>query len=180
MTFLRVRVNDSLGGEGSTRESRESQGAITHMSTCKSKPDIPPASTDPARGRVPYEATSRSAPIRILRLAQVIDMTGLGKSKIYELQAQGRFPTSVRITEHSVGWVEQEVQAWLTGRLAERKIRPRRQSPINPAAQLTFGQLSVVCRDALRRATSWSTPVYARSASNPLPQFLFISMDARP
>jgi prophage regulatory protein len=48
-------------------------------------------------------------------------MTGLSKSKIYELQAQGRFPTSVRITEHSVGWVEQEVQAWLTGRLAERK-----------------------------------------------------------
>jgi prophage regulatory protein len=51
-------------------------------------------------------------------------MTGLGKTKIYELQAQGRFPRSVRITEHTVGWVEQEVQAWLTGRLAERKSVP--------------------------------------------------------
>ena len=75
MTFLRVRGNDSLGGEGSTRESRENQGAITHMSRCKAKTDIRPASSDPARTQVPYEATSRSAPIRILRLAQVIDMT---------------------------------------------------------------------------------------------------------
>jgi prophage regulatory protein len=121
MTFLRVRGNDSLGGEESTRESRESQGAITHMSTCKSKPDTRPPPSDPARAQVSYEANCRSAPIRILRLAQVIDMTGLGKTKIYELQAQGRFPMSVRITTHSVGWVEHEVQAWLTGRLAERK-----------------------------------------------------------
>ena len=108
----------------STRESRESQGAITHMSMYKSKPDIRPASSDPARAQVPYETTSRSAPIRILRLAQVIDMTGLGKTKIYELQAEGRFPMSVRITTHSVGWVEHEVQAWLAGRLAERKPAP--------------------------------------------------------
>jgi prophage regulatory protein len=91
------------------------------MSTCKSKTDIRPAPSDPARTLVAFESTSRSAPIRILRLAQVIDVTGLGKTKIYELQAQGRFPMSVRITAHSVGWVEQEVQAWLTGRLAERK-----------------------------------------------------------
>ena len=110
-----------MGGEGLTREGRESQGAITHMSTCKYKPDIRPASSDPARAQVPFEPTARSAPIRILRLAQVIDMTGLGKTKIYELQAQGCFPRSVRITTHSVGWVEQEVQAWLSSRLAERK-----------------------------------------------------------
>jgi prophage regulatory protein len=95
------------------------------MSTCKAKTDIRrPAHSEPARALVPCETTPRSAPIRILRLAQVIDMTGLGKTKIYELQAQGSFPMSVRITTHSVGWVEHEVQAWLTGRLAERKPVP--------------------------------------------------------
>lgn len=124
MTSLHNRGNDLLGGEGATGEIRESQGAITHMSTLKSKPDIRPASSDPARAQIPYEPTPRSATIRILRLAQVIDMTGLRKTKIYELQAQGRFPMSVRITTHSVGWVEQEVQAWLTGRLAARKPQP--------------------------------------------------------
>ncbi|MGP8035561.1 MAG: helix-turn-helix transcriptional regulator [Steroidobacteraceae bacterium] len=61
-----------------------------------------------------------SGPIRILRLAEVIDVTGLHKTKIYELQAAGHFPMRVRLTAHSVGWVEQEVQAWLARRVAAR------------------------------------------------------------
>ena|ERR1700722_2347513 len=56
-------------------------------------------------------------PIRMLRLPQVIDATGLGKTKIYELQGQGDFPMRVKITAHSVAWVEEEVQAWLAGRI---------------------------------------------------------------
>ena len=56
-------------------------------------------------------------PIRMLRLAQVIDATGLGKTTIYELQAEGTFPKRVKITSHSVGWVEAEVQAWLSSRI---------------------------------------------------------------
>jgi prophage regulatory protein len=54
----------------------------------------------------------------MLRLAQVLDATGLGKTKIYELQAKGDFPRRVKITSHSVGWVEEEVQAWLARRIA--------------------------------------------------------------
>jgi prophage regulatory protein len=59
-------------------------------------------------------------PIRILRLAQVIEATGLGKTKLYELQASGDFPMRVQITNHSVGWVAEEVQAWLLLRLEAR------------------------------------------------------------
>jgi prophage regulatory protein len=56
-------------------------------------------------------------PIRMLRLPQVIDATGLGKTKIYELQGQGDFPMRVKITAHSVAWVEEEVQTWLAARI---------------------------------------------------------------
>lgn len=62
-------------------------------------------------------AAVRERPIRMLRLAQVIDLTGLGKTKIYELQAGGAFPMRVKITAHSVGWIEDEVQAWLARRV---------------------------------------------------------------
>src|SRR5688572_49098 len=55
--------------------------------------------------------------LRMLRLAQVREMTGLGKTKIYELQAEGDFPMRVKITEHSVAWIEDEVQAWLARRV---------------------------------------------------------------
>src|SRR5258707_7527431 len=59
----------------------------------------------------------RERPIRMLRLAQVIDMTGLGKTKIYELQAGGAFPMRVKITAHFVRWIEDEVQALLAERV---------------------------------------------------------------
>ena len=53
-------------------------------------------------------------------------MTGLGKTKIYELQSEGTFPMRVQITAHSVGWVEAEVQAWLLGRIeASTALRTR-------------------------------------------------------
>jgi prophage regulatory protein len=58
--------------------------------------------------------------IRILRLSQVIEITGLRKTKLYELQAAGEFPMRVQITPRSVGWVEGEIQAWLTQRVAAR------------------------------------------------------------
>jgi prophage regulatory protein len=60
----------------------------------------------------------RPEPIRFLRLARVLDLTGLGKTKIYGLQAQGTFPMRIQITRHSVGWIEEEVKAWLAQRVA--------------------------------------------------------------
>ena len=42
---------------------------------------------------------------------------------IYRLQAEQRFPRSVKITEHAVGWIEHEVQKWLAERAAARRER---------------------------------------------------------
>jgi prophage regulatory protein len=64
-------------------------------------------------------SNSCSAPIHVLRLAQVIERTGLRKTKIYELQSDGEFPMRVKITAHAVGWIEHEVQAWLAERIAK-------------------------------------------------------------
>lgn len=77
---------------------------------------------------VENETPSRQGPIRLLRLPQVMEMTGLRKTKIYELHAEGAFPRRVRITAHSVGWVEAEVQAWLARRV-ENSLCTSRPSP---------------------------------------------------
>jgi len=61
-----------------------------------------------------------NAPIRLLRLPEVCKATGLGRAMIYRLQAEQRFPKSVKITEHAVGWIESEVQTWLAERVAAR------------------------------------------------------------
>jgi prophage regulatory protein len=77
----------------------------------------------------PESTEARTAPLRLLRLAQVLDMTGLRKTKIYELQAAGQFPMRVKITAHCVGWIEQEVQAWLAGRIAASNSLSARAQP---------------------------------------------------
>jgi len=46
-----------------------------------------------------------------------MDVTGLRKTKIYDLQAEGEFPMRVKITTHAVGWIEEEVQAWIARRV---------------------------------------------------------------
>jgi len=55
---------------------------------------------------------------RLLRLPQVIDRTGIKKTKLYELQKDGLFPMRIQITAHAVGWVEEEVAMWIVGRVA--------------------------------------------------------------
>lgn len=55
---------------------------------------------------------------RLLRLPDVLFLTGLGKSSIYACIKEGSFPTAVNITEHAVAWRESEVNAWIATRTA--------------------------------------------------------------
>lgn len=59
-----------------------------------------------------------ATPIRMLRVSQVLAITGLSKTKIYDLQNKGDFPMRVQLSPRRVAWVEAEVQAWLEARVA--------------------------------------------------------------
>jgi prophage regulatory protein len=49
----------------------------------------------------------------ILRLPDVIRVTGLSRSSVYEKARRGQFPKSVRISERVIGWRIGEVRRWL-------------------------------------------------------------------
>jgi prophage regulatory protein len=59
---------------------------------------------------------------RLIRLREVRDLTGLSRSYIYALAADGRFPKSVSLVPggSSRAWVEAEVLDWLQQRIIER------------------------------------------------------------
>jgi prophage regulatory protein len=65
----------------------------------------------------------RVMPDRILRLPQVCKMTGLRRSFLCELQAERRFPRSIKLGARAVGWLEGEIQAWMSTRI-ELSRRP--------------------------------------------------------
>jgi prophage regulatory protein len=59
--------------------------------------------------------------LQILRLPQVCTMTGLRRSMIYQLEAEQRFPTRIKIGVRAVGWIESEVRMWVATRIAESR-----------------------------------------------------------
>lgn len=63
-------------------------------------------------------------PIKMLRLAEVEARTGLRKSQIYRLIAEGTFPKSVAISTRARRWPEHEIDAWLQARMRERESAP--------------------------------------------------------
>ena len=66
-----------------------------------------------------------STPLRFVRLTEVMRMTGLRKTTIYQLQSDGEFPQRVQITANCVGWIESEIQSWLNDRAGGRQATPR-------------------------------------------------------
>jgi prophage regulatory protein len=69
---------------------------------------------------------------RILRLAEVLAVTGLSKSSLYRAVREGRFPRPVELGERLRGWRASEVYQWIadlpsTGH--ESLARSRRWTP---------------------------------------------------
>jgi prophage regulatory protein len=60
--------------------------------------------------------------MRLVRLKEVIDCTGLGRSTIYKYIAERSFPKPVSLGDRCVGWVESEVHDWILTRIQERDL----------------------------------------------------------
>ena len=60
--------------------------------------------------------------MRIIRLKEVINSTGLARSTIYKYIGEGTFPKTVSLGERCIGFVESEVQDWILARIEERDL----------------------------------------------------------
>ena len=58
--------------------------------------------------------------MRLMRLKDVMQQTGLARATIYKYMNDGSFPLSVPLGGRAVAWVEQEVNDWVLARVAAR------------------------------------------------------------
>jgi prophage regulatory protein len=65
------------------------------------------------------------------RLPQIKQRTGLSRSSIYAKIGRGEFPSPIRLGPRAVGWLDSEIEAWITqrvqasrGGLSEDSLRP--------------------------------------------------------
>ena len=61
--------------------------------------------------------------MKVVRLQQVMEMTGLGRSTVYKYVSENWFPKPIPLGGRSVGWLESEVVEWIMARVSERDIR---------------------------------------------------------
>ncbi|OAT21119.1 AlpA family transcriptional regulator [Buttiauxella noackiae ATCC 51607] len=58
---------------------------------------------------------------RLMKMPEVMHRTGNGKSWIYRLISQGRFPKPIKIGSRSIAFIESEVDEWINQRIAESR-----------------------------------------------------------
>ncbi|MGX9352816.1 helix-turn-helix transcriptional regulator [Shimia sp. W99] len=53
---------------------------------------------------------------KVLRLPQVIEMTGVARSTIYLWIKQGNFPRPLKLSTRRVGWLASDIEEWIHSR----------------------------------------------------------------
>jgi prophage regulatory protein len=67
-----------------------------------------------------FSQLDETPPLRVLRLREVKQRTGLSQSGIYAKMARGQFPRTIPLGALAVGWLAHEIDDWIAGRIAER------------------------------------------------------------
>lgn len=58
---------------------------------------------------------------KILRLPQVREKVGLGKTAIYDKINEGAFPKPIKLGGRASGWLEDEVNEWINKQVREQR-----------------------------------------------------------
>lgn len=53
---------------------------------------------------------------RIIRRQALQGITGLSPATIYRLMLRGLFPKPIPLSDHAVGWLVEDVEAWIESR----------------------------------------------------------------
>ena len=55
--------------------------------------------------------------MKVMRLPEVIEKTGLKRTSVYKLIGEGKFPKPINLGNRCVGWVSEEIDAWIMERI---------------------------------------------------------------
>ena len=64
----------------------------------------------------PQPVAAHDQSTMFVRMAAVVRMTGLGRSTIYRLMAEDKFPTPVRLAKRAVAWRRLDLEQWSAAR----------------------------------------------------------------
>jgi predicted DNA-binding transcriptional regulator AlpA len=69
-----------------------------------------------------YSMSADPNPSEIVRIAEVLELTGLRRTMLYDLIGKGRFPAQINLGARAVGWYKREVLEWICSRSAAKHV----------------------------------------------------------
>lgn len=78
--------------------------------------------------------------LKILRQRQVCEKVGYSPMTIWRLERAGRFPLRVKLGPNSVGWLANEIDDWISERVAQRDARTPARANRLAAADAECGE----------------------------------------
>ena len=54
--------------------------------------------------------------MRVLRMHEVLTRVGLSKSTLWRYIGEGNFPRPIKLGPRASGWIEQEIDDWISSR----------------------------------------------------------------
>jgi prophage regulatory protein len=76
----------------------------------------------------------------LIRLSEVKEYTGLGRSSIYKYMNDGAFPKSVSLGDRATAWVSSEITEWVQDKIDQRD-GCEQQAPSNGTKTLTEAEV---------------------------------------
>ncbi len=58
--------------------------------------------------------------MKFIKLREVMELTALGRTSIYNFMAANQFPKNISQGERSVAWLESDIYEWMEQKVAER------------------------------------------------------------
>ena len=71
-------------------------------------------------------ASPHRTPVILLTLQEMMRLTSMSRSMIYELMGVSKFPKPVRVGARAVRWIADEVKTWIATRPRAGSDRPQR------------------------------------------------------
>ncbi len=66
-----------------------------------------------------YGGFKMSNNVKLLRIAEVKNKTGMSRASIYAEMKKGKFPKNIKITVRCVAWKSDDVDAWIEKKIQE-------------------------------------------------------------
>ena len=60
--------------------------------------------------------SSNNMPERIIRIKEVVELTGLSRTTLWRMEKTRKFPNRVSLGANSIGWRLSEIQDWIDNR----------------------------------------------------------------